>query len=210
MQDKTRYYMQLTLLGGILVILSFTPIGSIQLPLIKATTTHIPVIIGAILLGTNAGVILGILFGIVSVIRSTIFPTLTTFVFSPFLPVPGTDTGNWMALLVAFIPRILIGIVVSWLYRVLKKTKLSIGKRMVICSVAGSMVNTVGVLGLIYLFFGDAYAEALSVSYHALVPFLMSVVATNGLGEAVAAAVIAPAVCYGIIKSGYRTTGGRL
>jgi uncharacterized membrane protein len=79
------------LLSVILVILSLTPIGSIPLPIVKATTTHIFVIIGAVILGMDAGVFQGFLFGIVSVIRSTLFQTLTSFVFSPFIPLPGSS-----------------------------------------------------------------------------------------------------------------------
>lgn len=38
---------------AIIIIMAFTPFGMIQLPLIKATIIHIPVIIGGILIGTN-------------------------------------------------------------------------------------------------------------------------------------------------------------
>lgn len=36
---------------AIIIIMAFTPFGMIQLPLIKATIIHIPVIIGGILMG---------------------------------------------------------------------------------------------------------------------------------------------------------------
>lgn len=54
-KHDTRYYAQLALLTAILAVLSVTPIGSIPLPAMKATTSHIPVIVGAILLGPGAG-----------------------------------------------------------------------------------------------------------------------------------------------------------
>lgn len=203
MHRKSRYYTQLSLLSAVLVILAFTPIGSIQLPLIKATTTHIPVIIGAILLGMGAGMFLGTLFGIVSVIRSTLFPTLTTFVFSPFLSVPGETGGNWAALLVAFVPRILIGVAVAKLYQVLRKIELPKMTQLIVCAIFGSMVNTIGVLSLIYLLYGAQYALVLELTHEALVSFLLTVLLTNGIGEAIVAGIIAPAICYGIIKSGY-------
>ena len=62
----------------------------IQLPIIKATTVHIPVIIGAILLGPSAGAMLGAVFGVCSLISNTMAPTLLSFAFSPFMSTTGT------------------------------------------------------------------------------------------------------------------------
>ena len=202
MKREIQYYTQLSALGTILVLLAFTPIGSITLPFVKATTTHIPVIIGAILLDMEAGIVLGTLFGIVSVIRSTIFPTLTTFVFSPFIPVPGTDVGSLKALIVAFVPRILIGIITALLYQRLEKTKMSKAVNMSICALTGTLVNTIGVLSLIYLLFGTQYASALGIGYVGLIGILMTIVATNGISEAIAAAIITPLICNAVNKSG--------
>ena len=66
----TRRMVQLSLMAAIVVLLSFVPfLGYIPLVVIKATTVHIPVILGAILLGPKAGGILGGVFGITSVIN---------------------------------------------------------------------------------------------------------------------------------------------
>ena len=54
----TRYMVTLAMMAAIVVLLANTPLGMIQLPVIKATTVHIPVIIGSILLGPGAGAIL--------------------------------------------------------------------------------------------------------------------------------------------------------
>lgn len=76
--QHTRFLTKLALLTAILVVLSVTPVGSIPLPFVKATTSHIPVIVGAILLGPGSSAFLGGVFGVMSVVRSTIAPTLTT------------------------------------------------------------------------------------------------------------------------------------
>ena len=55
----TRYMATLAMLCGLLIVMGMTGIGFIPLPVIKATTMHIPVILGAILLGPKAGAILG-------------------------------------------------------------------------------------------------------------------------------------------------------
>lgn len=57
-KHDTRWMVSVALMGAIIIVLANTPLGMIQLPIIKATTVHIPVIIGAILLGPSAGAIL--------------------------------------------------------------------------------------------------------------------------------------------------------
>ena len=47
----TRWMAGVAMMAAIVVLLANTPLGLIQLPVIKATTTHTPVIIGAVLLG---------------------------------------------------------------------------------------------------------------------------------------------------------------
>ena len=45
---KTQDMVKLALFAGIIVVLSMTPLGYIPLGAIKATTIHIPVILGSI------------------------------------------------------------------------------------------------------------------------------------------------------------------
>ena len=48
-KHDTRWMVSVALMAAIVIVLANTPLGMIQLPVIKATTVHIPVIIGAIL-----------------------------------------------------------------------------------------------------------------------------------------------------------------
>ena len=83
-ETNTQWLVSVALMAAIVILLANTPLGMIQLPIIKATTVHIPVIIGAILLGPAAGAILGGVFGVGSMISNTQAPTLLSFAFSPF------------------------------------------------------------------------------------------------------------------------------
>ena len=58
-KTNVRYMATLAMLCGVLLVMGMTGIGFIPLPVIKATTMHIPIILGAILLGPAAGGILG-------------------------------------------------------------------------------------------------------------------------------------------------------
>ena len=92
MKQKTmdiRYMALLAMLCGILLVMGMTGIGFIPLPVIKATTMHIPVILGAILLGPKAGAVLGAVFGLCSIWANTTTPGLLSFAFSPFMTTEG-------------------------------------------------------------------------------------------------------------------------
>ena len=122
-KKDTRWMVSVALMAAVVVLLANTPLGMIQLPIIKATTVHIPVIIGAILLGPAAGAILGGVFGICSMVSNTVAPTLLSFAFSPFL---STDLpGIFKALWISTGCRILIGVAAGWLWIALRKLKVS-------------------------------------------------------------------------------------
>ena len=53
--SKTRQLTQLSLLIALEAVMAFTPLGFIMIPPISITILHIPVIIGAILMGPTYG-----------------------------------------------------------------------------------------------------------------------------------------------------------
>jgi len=198
-KHDTRYMVSVGLMAAIVVILANTPLGMIQLPIVKATTVHIPVIIGAILLGPTAGAILGGVFGICSLISNTMAPTLLSFAFSPFMSTTGIP-GAIKAIWVSVGCRILIGLAAGWLWRLLKKIKLNQIVSLAVTGFVGSMVNTVTVMGSIYLLFAQQYAEAKDVAVTAVWGLIMGTVTASGIPEAIAAAVIVAVVGKVLLK----------
>ena len=73
----------LALFTAIILLMAATPIGLIDLPLIKATILHVPVIIGAIVLGPRQGAFLGAVFGLTSLVKNTMVPGVLSFAFAP-------------------------------------------------------------------------------------------------------------------------------
>ena len=165
-KHDTRWMVSVALMAAIVIVLANTPLGMIQLPIIKATTVHIPVILGAILLGPGAGAILGAIFGICSLVSNTMAPTLLSFAFSPFLSTTGIP-GALKAIWISVGCRILIGV-----------------------GFVGSMVNTVTVMGSIYFLFAQQYAEAKEVALTAVFGLVMGTVTASGIPEAIAAAIL--------------------
>lgn len=185
----TRYIVTIALMMAIIILLANTPLGMIQLPIIKATTVHIPVIIGAIVLGPMAGAILGATFGVCSLISNTMAPTLLSFAFSPFLSTTGIP-GCLKAVWISVGCRILIGVAAGWLWIFLKNLKIPKIVSLAITGFAGSMVNTIAVMGSIYLLFAKQYAEVKNVAESAVFGLVMTTVAASGIPEAIAAAIL--------------------
>lgn len=201
LKTRTQNIVIISLFASIIFILAYTPIGFIQLGFIKATIIHIPVIIGSILLGPKKGAFLGFLFGVTSFISNTATPVIMSFVFSPLIPVPGSDKGSPMALIICFIPRILVGVVPYYICRVIHS--LTKGKMnfvtYTIAGIAGAATNTLLVMNGIYLLFRDSYAAARNIpidtAYHAV----LAVIFTNGIPEALVAGIIVASVCQALL-----------
>jgi len=188
-KKDTRWLTSVALMVAIVILLANTPLGMIQLPVIKATTVHIPVILGAIILGPLAGAILGGTFGICSMISNTVAPTLLSFAFSPFMSMSGVP-GALKALWISVGCRVLIGVVAGWLWILLKKCKLNMAVALPLTGFIGSMTNTVLVMGSIYLLLAKEYADAKSVAVNAVWGLVMGTVTVSGVPEAIAAAVL--------------------
>ena len=114
---------------------------------IKPTIVHIPVIIASILYGPRVGATLGGLMGVISVVTNTIVLLPTNYLFSPFV-----ENGNLYSLMIAMIPRILIGITPYYVYKIMKNKA-----GLILAGAVGSMTNTIFVLGGIFVLFSTVY-----------------------------------------------------
>ncbi len=198
-EKDTRWKVTVALMMAIIILLANTPLGMIQLPIVKATIVHIPVILGAIVLGPMAGAILGATFGVCSLISNTMAPTLLSFAFSPFLSTTGL-AGCIKAIWVAVGCRIMIGVVAGWVWILFKKINLNSIVGLGLTGFIGSMTNTVFVMGSIYLLFAKQYAEAREVAVTAVFGLIMGTVTASGIPEAIAAAVLVLAIGKVLLK----------
>lgn len=193
--NKTKRFTLLAMFITIEVLVAVVPfLGYIPLGIINATTLHIPVIIAGILLGKKEGAIVGFVFGLTSLLKATFEPNATSFLFSPFITIGGVS-GSWQSLIIAFIPRILIGYGSGLLYELINKKMKHDSIPIAISSLFGSLINTILVLTFIYIFFGNAYANAINVPYDTIIAFILSVIATNGIAEAIVAVILSLSIC---------------
>ncbi|MBR5310335.1 MAG: ECF transporter S component [Oscillospiraceae bacterium] len=185
---------------AIIILLSVTPLGYISLGVINATTIQMPVIIGAVLFGWKKGAFLGGVFGLTSLIKNTVQPNVTSFVFSPFVPVFGEESGSFFAIIISLLPRIMIGVTAAFVFAMLSKTKIRTEIKAAAAGFFGSLTNTVLVMGGIYLFFGESYSAAKEIAYDALMATVAATITGAGITEALVSAVVSAAVCTALIK----------
>lgn len=180
---KTVNVRRMTIIGvlsSISIMLSMTPLGLIPIGPTKATIMHIPVVIGAIVEGPIVGMSIGLIFGISSMINAITMPTITSFAFiNPIISV---------------LPRILIGIVAYYVYQLSIKWTKNVCISGWITGVIGSLINTLGVLSMIYVLYGEQYAKALGESSSAAKTLIITIAATNGVPEAIVGGLVVSAV----------------
>ena len=198
-RKDARWMAGVAMMAAIVVLLANTPLGMIPLVITKATTVHIPVILGAILFGPLAGGILGGVFGICSVIINTFTPALTSFAFSPFMSTTGLP-GAVKALWVAVGCRVLIGVASGWLWRALSRTNMNSWTALSIVGFAGSMVNTVTVMGSIFLLFTQQYAQAKAVALEAVSGLILTTVVVNGIPEAIVSTILVAVIGKNLLR----------
>lgn len=185
----TRYMATLAMLCGLLLVMGMTGIGFIPLPVIKATTMHIPVILGAVLLGPVAGAVLGFVFGLCSIWANTVTPGLLSFAFSPFMTNEGF-VGIAKSLWIALGCRVLLGLVAGWLWQLLKKMKIGDYIALPVVSAIATIAHTCLVMGSIYVLLAQQYAQVKNVAMSAVFGLIMGTVTASGIPEAIAAAIL--------------------
>lgn len=181
---ETRQLTIVGLLSAICVILGLTGYGFIPLPFVKATIMHIPVIIGAIIEGPIVGALIGLIFGVFSIIQAIMTPNVLSFAFiNP---------------LVSVLPRVLIGITSYYAYALLRGRKETL--RIGISAAVGTVTNTFGVLTMIYILYARSYAKAVNISVDSAAKAIYGVAVTNGTFEVIFAIVITIPVILAIKK----------
>lgn len=171
------------LFTAIIIVQNFVPfLGYIPLGPLNLTIIHVTVVIAALTLGPSGGAVVGGIWGGITFVRAFVWPT------SPLAAIVFVNP------LVSVLPRILIGVVAGytfrWLSQKMKQQYLVLG----IAGLIGSLTNTVLVLSQIYVFYNGHSQALYQIDTQALMPYLLGVVATNGLPEAIIAAVAAPLI----------------
>lgn len=193
MKTNTKQLVQLALLTAVILVMAFTPIGYLRLPIlpVEIALIVVPVAIGAILLGPKCGAALGAVFGVTSFIQS-----FTSPMGEMLLSINPVAT-----FITCVIPRILVGWLTGALYAVLKKSKAE--KASVwIANLSCPLLNTVLFMSSLVLFFYNTeYIQGFAATLGAANPFAFIIlfVGVNGLIEAATCFVLGSAVSKALI-----------
>lgn len=179
---KVRRLALLAIFISIELLLFFTPLGFVPVGPVNATTLHIPVIVAALLLGPKAGLSVGFCFGLLSLLKNTFSPTITSFVFSPFYSI-GEIHGNLASLWIALGPRLILGFGTALLFAALVKLLHKQALAAAISATLMTFVHTILVMSSIYFFFAEPYAAVRKAAPMTLFTVIGTVIALNGVME---------------------------
>ncbi|MBR2283938.1 MAG: ECF transporter S component [Ruminococcus sp.] len=191
----TKSLVLMGMLTALLIVFAFTPIGSIPVGGLSITLSIIPIAIGAIALGPAGGAAMGAVFGLLSFLQCIPIgmPSgmgIATFEISPVL-----------TFVQRFIPRVLDGLLVGFIYRATAK-KINAGTACFVGGFFSAFLNTIFFLSALFLLFGSSdYAQSLRGG-KGILAYIGFILVRNSILEIIASTVISGAVGSALIKAG--------
>ena len=178
------YLVRLAVLTAILVLMSFTPLGYLNVGVVSITFNVLPVAVGAIVLGPSAGAFLGFVFGVTSYAQCFMGNAFG----AALLQINPVLTG-----ILCIIPRILEGWLSGLLFAAFKgKKEKAPAAAYPIAALSTALLNTLFFCGGLVLFFWNSdFIQSVAASFEttAVFPFLIALVGLNGVVEWVVCAV---------------------
>ncbi len=173
---------------AIIIVMSFTPIGYLKVGTIEISLLAIPVAAGAALLGVGGGALLGLAFGVTSLIQCFGMSAFGTALF-------GINPA--LTAVLCIVPRVLVGVASALVYKVLKKKNIQTNVSSLASFLTAAVVNTILFVGMFIAFFGntDFYAGLeTQFATTGVIAFFAAFVGVNGIVEAVASALVGGAL----------------
>ncbi|MBP1560476.1 MAG: ECF transporter S component [Oscillospiraceae bacterium] len=194
--SKTRSLVIMGILTALMLIFSFTPIGTIPIGPLSISLNVIPVAIAAVVLGPAGGAAAGAIFGMLSFLQcfgigipSGMGAALVAI--NPFL-----------AFVQRFIPRLLDGLLVGLLFRAVSKKNSTAA-----CFVTGffsAFLNTLFFMSALVLLFGNTeYIQGLmdAKGTHNVFLFICLFVGVNAVCEMIVSTLLTGAIGTALIKA---------
>lgn len=173
----------LALLTAVLLVMSFTPLGYLNIGPLAISFNMIPVAVAAIALGPNGGAFVGGVFGMTSFLQclgigGTSAMGVILFEINPVL-----------AFVQRFVPRLLTGYLVGWIFQLVHKhSNVSIAS--FVTGFFSAFLNTaLFMLSLVLLFGNTEYMQQLMGGQNIIV-FICTFVGINAVCEMVASTLI--------------------
>ncbi len=185
--QKTKNLAAISLLTALLIVLSVTPLGYLNIGPLAITLNVIPVAVAAITLGPKGGTILGAVFGMTSFLQAmgiggASAMGVVCFEISPLL-----------TFVHRVFSRILAGYLAGCVFRLASK-RMRVGVASAITGFAAAFLNTVFFMASLLLCFGNTeYIRGLVGGQNVLV-FACTFVGINAVFEMIAGAIASCAI----------------
>ena len=195
----TKRMVLLAMLSGILLVMSFTPLGYLNIGPLAISLNMIPVAIAAVALGPSGGAFLGAMFGVTSCLQcvgigGTSAMGMVLFEISPLLTI-----------IQRLVPRLLAGWGSGLIYLGLRKIT-GVGLASSITGYCAALLNTLLFMcALVFLFGETAYLQEM-IGGRNIIVFVCTFVGVNAVIEMIAATFAVGAVCKALEKT--RLIGG--
>lgn len=194
---KTKFNVkQFTLLGlliAILLLMSFTPLGYLNIGPLAITFNVIPVAIAAIVLGPVGGLITGSVFGFTSFLQCIGIGGIS------YLGAELFGINPFFCILVCMIPRMLDGLLLAYIFRAVRRLNGPVS-----CFVTGffaAFLNTAFFMaGLLLLFGNTAYIQGMINGQNILL-FICAFVGINAVAEMIVSTIIVGSVGSVLLKA---------
>lgn len=191
---NTKKMVLLGLLTAILLLMAYTPLGYLNIGPLAITFNVIPVAIAAIALGPTGGAIVGAIFGLTSFLQcigvgGTSAMGVILFDINPFL-----------AFVQRFVPRLLDGFLLGFIFRGVKK----VSNAHVSCLVTGfcsAFLNTLLFMSALVLLFGNTEYMQNLIGGQNIILFICTFVGINAVFEMIASTIITGAVGSALYKA---------
>lgn len=176
------------LLVAIIFVMAFTPLGYFKTGGLSITLLSVPVVIGAIFMGPATGALLGLAFGITSVIQC--------FGLEPF----GTalmSINPIGTILTCLVPRMLMGFLAGCIFMVLSRLDNGRLASLAATSLFGALLNTViFMIFLVLFFYNTEFMQTIAsgMGTSTVFSFVLAFVGINGIIEAVVCCVLGGAI----------------
>jgi len=188
---------QLTMLGlltAVLLLMAYTPLGYLNIGPLAITLNIIPVALAAITLGPAGGAVMGGVFGLTSFLQcigvgGSSAMGVVLFGINPFF-----------AFLQRFIPRVLDGLLLGYLFRWMR----NIFNVQISCFITGffsAFFNTVFFMTALILLFGNTDYMREMIAGKNIILFVCTFVGINAVFEMIASTIITGLVGFALFKA---------
>lgn len=198
MKTKKLSTKQITILGlmiAVLILMSYTPLGYLNIGPLAITFNMIPVAIAAIACGPMGGLIVGAVFGLTSFgqcigIGGVSAMGATLFSISPVL-----------AFIQRFIPRILDGLLLGYIFKGVRKATQKVSVASFVTGFFAAFLNTLFFMTALVLLFGNTeYVQGL-IGGKNIIIFVCTFVGVNAVCEMISSTLLTGIIVMALKKA---------